>query len=135
MRNKQTDKHYVIILRTNGSCEVCNILNTDNVMDYDHFRQFRDNCHCELFERVPTFGMYSLLIDEEGLLKDNAVLNRTATCMAHQPIVGDCIVVVAPPNDPDFFYLTTSDVMALLKRFNSFTDSDLDNVLGYYGLQ
>lgn len=130
-------KNYVLLIPADRPVEVVEISDNNLVIDYPHFTDLKRLCsgHVDTFERVALGCDYSLLCDESGLLKDSPVLNVVATCLAHQPIVGDAVLVVSPLNDPDFFYLSEGALLVMLRRINNLAQSDLEAVLHKFGLQ
>lgn len=98
--------------------------NEDGVLDYHHFNVIKTLCaHDVDLWQIVNFSLggiaYTMLVDEEGLLKDGTQENLVATLLARHgyPIVGD--VFICRSSGEDLVYMTPSERDNLVKHILS----------------
>lgn len=98
--------------------------NEDGVLDYHHFNVIKTLCaHDVDLWQIVNFSLggivYTMLVDEEGLLKDSTTGNLVATLLARYgyPIVGD--VFICRTKGEDLVYMTPSERDNLVRHILS----------------
>ena len=100
-----------------------------DILDYEHFNTIKSLCYplVDLWQTL-VFSVggvtYIMLVDEEGLLKEDTCTNLPATLLAKTgyPIVGD--VFVCRARGEDLVYLTPKERDNLLQQVMPKTDID-----------
>lgn len=119
---------YIIRLNTDGTTEIIKM-----PAFLDDMEWFADKIGCEWVERVrPRYYNHTLLVDEEGLLKQHPKLNVLASKMygtfEHcQPIVGNALLIKESGYPPEFVGFSYDEAKSLKDQMDSIYPSIINS--------